>query len=475
MEKLRFVFKKVFTDVIYAVVALSVAVNALLVYYLILLKSSTLSLFLQSNNALYNILSIGFTALISILFGLSVSLLFYHFKLKSASRGGAGRIAFGGFVGTLATGCPTCGAWLVSAIGIGGGLAAFPFQGLELKGLALLFLGWSVYSSANVVYNHEKGICSQGEIWQKKFLPLFLGISAFLLILNLPILAAKYNFKFSFQPEKASLAGISEISEDHTHNDLNSLFPEQGYSLNASYGNIGPKMLEAGVIDLEKFKQVYERSGQPLTVDQLKILTEGSDEKIIVNQDNTYFLLNFLWAFGLLNKNSILDAGPLMKYGGLAGAGNFASTGGWTLAKTDAMDYYSKSAVLTLNNKQQKELEDFAYNSYRPCCNNSTAFADCNHGMAALGLGMIMAAQGANADEMFEAQKYFNAFWFPQQYSDLAKYFQSKEGKNWSEVDARVVMGKDYSTASGWSKVHKWLQSNGLLEEAPSGGGGCGV
>src|SRR3989344_5181140 len=125
----------------------------------------------------------------------------------------------------------------------------------------------------------------------------------------------------------------------------------------------------------------------------------GKDKKITVNQDNSYFLLNFLWAFGLVNKNPILEEGPLMKYGGLAGAGNFASTGGWSLAKSGAMGYYSKYAILPLNAAQQAQVEDFANNSYRPCCNNSTAFSDCNHGMAALGMAEIMAYQGAGAEE----------------------------------------------------------------------------
>ena len=31
----------------------------------------------------------------------------------------------------------------------------------------------------------------------------------------------------------------------------------------------------------------------------------------------------------------------MIKYGGKDGAGNFASTGGWSLAKGNAMNYYS--------------------------------------------------------------------------------------------------------------------------------------
>ena len=86
-----------------------------------------------------------------------------------------------------------------------------------------------------------------------------------------------------------------------------------------------------------------------------------------------------------------------------------------------------------------------------------------------------MAAQGASAEEIFGAFKYVNSFWFPQTYFDIANYFQAKEGKAWKDVDARTVAGKDYSTPQGWSRVHSWLKANNLIEEAPSGGGGCGV
>ena len=161
--------------------------------------------------------------------------------------------------------------------------------------------------------------------------------------------------------------------------------------------------------------------------------------------------------------------------GGTGDLGNFASTGGWTLGKKKATELYSKSDLIGLNSGQQKILEEFAYNSYRPCCSNPTAFPDCNHGMAALGLGELMASQGASKDEIFEAFKYFNSFWFPQTYFDVANYFKAKDGQDWSQVPGSVAAGKDYSTPQGWQRVRGWLKDQGLLQEAPSGGGGCGA
>lgn len=252
-----------------------------------------------------------------------------------------------------------------------------------------------------------------------------------------------------------------------------SLLPES-YEINAIYGNIGPKLLEIGAIDFEKMQSIYQRAGQPLTDEQIKILTQGSNQEIKITPDNSYFLLNFFWALGLANKNSILEEGPMTKYGADK-INNFASTGGWTLGTKGAIELYSKSEIIKLTPKQQEILEDFAFNSYRPCCSNPTGFPDCNHGMAALALGEVMAAQGANVDEIFEAFKYVNAFWFPSTYFDIANYFQAKEGKSWSQVDSRLVASKDYSTPQGWSRVRSWLKTNNLIEEAPSGGGGCGI
>jgi hypothetical protein len=250
--------------------------------------------------------------------------------------------------------------------------------------------------------------------------------------------------------------------------------PPDGYTVDARYGDVGPQLLAAGAIDLDRFVELYERNGRPLTDVQLAILTEGADEQITINQNNAHFLLNFFWALGLTNSNSILDEGPLAQYGE-GRIGTFASTGGWTLGTMPATDLYSQTDIISLRPEQQRRVEEVANNAYRPCCNNSTAFADCNHGMALLGLLELMAGQGASVEEMFDAAKYFNAFWFPQQYMDLAVYFQASQGLDFADIDARTLVSPSYSSATGWTGVRQWLASNGLLQEAPGGGGGCGV
>ena len=490
----------VFSNPLFLFLAVSLSCNLLLLYYFIFLQTTTFSVFWQSNSPFYNFASIGLTILIAVLFGIAASFFIWQWKEnkeKNIINSGNGLI--GAFLGAVSMGCPVCGAWLISFLGIGGGLAVFPFQGLEIKTLSALVLGFSIVVSSKPIANdnclacqpQKDNVFSPEKEALKLLKHLALGIGALLLIIYLPFIGSRLNLGISFQSSKGNAllkntaGSINNSEADSPINEkglkinssalLEEINPSAGYTIDAVYGNIGPKLLESGAINFNKLKTLYEKTGYPLTKEQIKILTEGSNEKITINQDNAYFLINFLWALGLVNKNPILDEGPLIKYGGLGKIGSFASTGGWTLGTKTAAELYSKSEIISLDKRKQDILDDFANNSYRPCCNNSTAFADCNHGMAALGLGEIMAENNASAEEMFEALKYFNAFWFPQQYLDLAKYFKIREGKDWDKVDARMVMGKDYSTASGWQRVKNWLASNNAVEKAPSKGGGCGV
>lgn len=183
---------------------------------------------------------------------------------------------------------------------------------------------------------------------------------------------------------------------------------EKALALN--WGNMGIRMMEAGVIDEAKFENLYNSRGGLSEVDK-KILY-GESGKVTITKENSHMMLNMLWAFGLSNKNPILENGPMMDplYGG---AGNFASTGGWILAKGNAMDHYSMHSFVTLTEKQQALVESVAKNVYRPCCKNSTYFPDCNHGMAMLGLLELMASQGATESEMYKIAQEVNSYWFP--------------------------------------------------------------
>jgi hypothetical protein len=262
------------------------------------------------------------------------------------------------------------------------------------------------------------------------------------------------------------------------HSDMQAMAsqinPKDGYKLPAIYGDIGPKLLAAGAIDLDQFVKIYQEMGRPLSNELLAILSEGSNAPVVINQNNQHFLLNLFWAFGLANQNRVLTEGPMMR-NGKDEVVNFASTGGWTIAAKPVKDLYASNAIITLTEEQQKRLEEVAQGVYRPCCDNPTHFPDCNHGMAMLGMLELMASQGASTDEMFQAAKYVNAYWFPQQTLEIAVAFKTEKDQNFDQLDGRQVVGQAMSSGSGFQSVQQWLVQNGKLEQAPQGGGSCGV
>lgn len=296
---------------------------------------------------------------------------------------------------------------------------------------------------------------------------IVLGVSVVLNVLALAYVLKPEMDKLVLKRKEVAIKKQSE-------NLFDEINPKKGFEINAKYGDLGPKMIASGVIDLEKFKQAYEKSGQPLTKEQLEILTKGSNKKIKIDADNSYFLLNFFWAAGLTNKSKVLTEGDITKYGE-GQVGNFAATGGWSLSKTQSMDYYASSNLMPMNSVQEDLTQKVASNIYRPCCNNSTAFPDCNHGMALLGVLQLMAGNGATENQMFEAAKYFNAFWFPGNYYDLALYFKNKDGKKFSQIPAKIILGKEFSSSSGWQAAKQWLVNKGIVEQPPKQGGTCGV
>lgn len=245
------------------------------------------------------------------------------------------------------------------------------------------------------------------------------------------------------------------------------VLPSSGVTLPISWKNLGKRMVADGVIDEVKFRKIFT-SG--VTPEEEIMLTGDSTQPIVMNASNSRFLLDIFWAFGLANKNEILEKGEMVdkQYGG---AGNFASTGGWTLSQGKAMDHYSKHTYVILNPQQQALVDRISLTIYRPCCNNSTHFPDCNHGMAMLGLLELLSSQNVSESEMYKIALIVNSYWFPQTYLDLASYFQ-ENGQKWSDVDPKTVLGFEYSSAQGYQQTRAKIQS---LPKPATGGGGCGT
>lgn len=236
--------------------------------------------------------------------------------------------------------------------------------------------------------------------------------------------------------------------------------------------DLGPRLIESGVIDYDAFAAIYANSGNPLSETQTEILKYGSDEQIVITSDNAHFLLNYFWAVGLANRNPALTEGPIVQNSG-GQIERFASTGGWTIAAKPVTEIYASVDLIPLSPEQQARVEEVAAGIYRPCCNNPTLFPDCNHGMAMLGLLELMASQGASSGQMFEAAKYVNAFWFPQQNLETALILKANQDMDFEDAEARLVTGAEFSSGAGFAAVHQQLQSSGLLPQAPNQGGSC--
>lgn len=248
--------------------------------------------------------------------------------------------------------------------------------------------------------------------------------------------------------------------------------PIEGYNLGISYGELGPQVLAAGGIDYSAFVALYESSGRPLTSEQIEILTQGTDKLVVINSENAHFLLNFFWAVGLVNANTILTDGPITQYSE-GQVERFASTGGWTLGTKPVTELFASQALITLTPEQQARVEEAAALIYRPCCNNPTLFPDCNHGMAMLGLLELMASQDASLEKMLQAAKYVNAFWFPQQALETAIFLEATQSISFRDADPALVVGKEIHSGSGFAAVHQYLQANGLLAQMPGTGSSC--
>ena len=261
----------------------------------------------------------------------------------------------------------------------------------------------------------------------------------------------------SWKDEGFNLLDLSNLS--------NQILPEEGFELPISWSVMGPKLVSLGVIDKSKFEKAVK-----MDEGQKEILSEGSNDPIRINSANSQFVVDMLWAFGLAQKSKVYDEGPMGKEYN-KDIGNFASTGGWSLAKGDAVNYLNKENLIPLNEEQQGKVAEISKYVFRPCCGNPTWFPDCNHGMAALAAIELMVYRGISDDEIYKNVLKLNSFWFPSHYLTLGTYF-ARQGIGWDKVDAKLALSEEYSSGQAAGKL---LQKVGPLPFDTKFGGGCGA
>lgn len=305
----------------------------------------------------------------------------------------------------------------------------------------------------------------------KKFIPLLILLT---LILGFSAVWASL-FDLKITPSKKMVALVNIIRptpiplpEPTVENLEKVVVPEEGYEVKINWGEVGKKLVEAGGIDLVKYEKNY---ADPKYKELLSYLTEDKDGGFTINKENSYFWVNTLWALGLTQESKVLTEG-IMGTEYEDKLADFASTGGWTLGAKPAVALYSSSKIIDLDDEEQAMVEKISANIYRPCCGNPTSFPDCNHGMAILGLIELMVDQGFSEDEIYKTSLALNSYWFPQTYIDLAYYFQTTENVAWNELDAKMLLSAEYSSAPGYQAIKKEI---GDIPGTKQRGGSCGA
>jgi hypothetical protein len=229
-------------------------------------------------------------------------------------------------------------------------------------------------------------------------------------------------------------------------------------------------LIAAGVLVPDKFPSA--RGRLPDWVERL--LAAPSADPIVFRRDTATYLVELLWPVGLATKTAFNETSPI----NTLQIPGFASTGGWTLGREpNGYVYFNKVDAIELTAQQQAIVLDAAANMFRPCCNNSTLFQDCNHGSALLGLIELAASQGASEAKLYEIALAANSYWFQTEYAKTALYFSHFKKQSWREVAPRLVLGPNYSTLSGWTKnveLPLW-QANLTLPRAAADPLACGL
>jgi hypothetical protein len=265
-------------------------------------------------------------------------------------------------------------------------------------------------------------------------------------------------------------AGASQEAARALGDAMAIVVPARGHQSRIALADSIVRLVDAGVIDARKMESLYARRGA-VAMEMKPLLAAASQRPILLTRENATLYVTLLWPVGLTNRMAANRDSPL---NGPQLPG-FASTGGWTLGRApNGAAYFNRLAIVELSEAQEAVVARLARRAFRPCCNNSAFFQDCNHGSALLGLLALGVSQGLGEDELLREALAFNAFWFPHQYAHTALYFASARNTAWREVDAREVLDAPLSSAGGWTtNVAAELQRRGLVP--PGGDAACGV
>lgn len=263
-------------------------------------------------------------------------------------------------------------------------------------------------------------------------------------------------------PASFAYMAVGELKGPAPLGETRPLRFEVPYDVGVRFGDLGPRLVELGVLDPILLERAYLDAGRPLSDAQRAVLAGDTDATVRFAPGEERFLLDFFWAVGLANRTRFLTEGPMMR-NGKEGVTRFASTGGWRFGRKPVAEVYASAELVTLTREQTERLERVAQRVYRPCCDNPTAFPDCNHGMAMLGLLTLLASDDAGEARLLEAARHANLFWYPAQMLQVVHFLNAALGPDRAGADPSLATGPEVFSGSGFRGARGWLAGQGML------------
>lgn len=243
--------------------------------------------------------------------------------------------------------------------------------------------------------------------------------------------------------------------------------PPDGFRSRIALGDSVVRLAAAGVIDRDRLAASYRtaRGGDHAAADPAfwlpppapvrdelpaslrRALDWPSARPIHLTAENAGHYLMLLWPLGLANFMAANATSPINgPY-----LDRLASTAGWTLGREPSgAAYFNGFPIVPLTAEQEATVVRVAETIFRPCCNNSTFYQDCNHGSALLGLLELGVAQGLDEPALYREALAINAMWFPAKYVQTVMYFKVIEQIDWPDLPPAVPLGYRYSAIDAW-------------------------
>lgn len=137
----------------YALTAAMISISLGALFWYLTFSFTSLPDYVKMYGMLFTVATVGLGFVIAVLAGINTSMVICRKQMTGSLgfRKNAGSSACGAFMGAVASGCPVCTMPLLGIFGLGGALALFPLQGLEIKMLAVATLAASLYWTAKNV------------------------------------------------------------------------------------------------------------------------------------------------------------------------------------------------------------------------------------------------------------------------------------------------------------------------------------